>query len=82
MAVFGPCFGCKKPFFFDPDLVQSIYIDPVTGLAPDMGGDADRAQREPVCPRCCALANPQRRRKGLPLLDERDSLDVARDRRR
>jgi hypothetical protein len=79
MAVFGPCWMCKVPFSFHPDLVTSVLIDPQTGLAPDLGGDPDRAQREPICPACCHIANDQRRQAGLELLDERDSLDRLED---
>jgi hypothetical protein len=78
MVVFGPCWMCKAVFGFHPDLVTSVPIDPVTGLAPDLGGDPERAQREPLCPPCCRLANPERARRGLEPLDERDSLDPAR----
>lgn len=79
MAVFGPCFMCRVPFSFHPDLVTSVPIDPVNGLPPDLGGDPDRAQREPICPSCCRLANVERRQRGLELLDERDSLDRLED---
>ena len=79
MAVFGACFVCKVPFYFHPDLVASVPIDPVTGLPPDLGGDPDRAQREPICPSCCHLANVERRQAGMELLDERDSLNRLED---
>jgi|HubBroStandDraft_3_1064219.scaffolds.fasta_scaffold403110_2 hypothetical protein len=79
MVAVGPCFMCRVPFSFHPDLVTSVLIDPQTGLAPDLGGDPDRAQREPICPACCHIANDQRRQAGLELLDERDSLDRVED---
>jgi len=78
MIALGPCWACRRVFEYHPDLVQSVLIDPVTGLAPDMGGDPQRARREPLCPDCCKLANAERRRRGLELLDERDSLDTWR----
>jgi len=69
----GPCWGCKVPFAFDPDRVVSLLIDPATQTAPDLGGDPSRAQREPLCPRCCKTANVWRREAGLELLDETDT---------
>lgn len=72
---FGNCFVHGGLFMFDPDTVTSVLIDPVTGLPPDMGGNERRARREPVCPACCKAANPERARRGLEPLDERDSLD-------
>jgi len=75
----GPCWMCKRPFPFDPDRVASVLIDPVTRRAPDLGGDPARAQREPICPDCCQVANVHRRRAGLELLDE---TDTARERPR
>jgi hypothetical protein len=79
MIATGPCFACRRPFPYHPDLVASVLVDPVTGRPPDLGGAAGRARREPVCPSCCRRANPQRAAAGLELLDERDSLDVARE---
>lgn len=79
LVALAPCFMCGRPFQFHPDLVTSIHVDPVTGLPPDLGGDPARARREPLCPPCCRLANPERARRGLAPLDERDSLDVARE---
>ncbi len=46
----GPCYGCKQPFSFNPNLVPSI---PIAGV------------REPVCQRCVELANPERVKNGL-----------------
>jgi hypothetical protein len=69
----APCFMCGRSFAFDPDRVASIRIDPVTGNAPDLGGDPARARREPLCPPCCRLANRERAARGLELLDETDS---------
>lgn len=66
----GPCWTCKQLFQYDPDTVPSVPIDPVTGLAPDLGGDPDRARREPICPACVARINPQRAARGLPPLTE------------
>jgi len=46
----GRCFGCKRPFSFNPHRVPSVVVDGV---------------REPVCEACVAIANPQRERNGL-----------------
>lgn len=50
MLAMGPCFGCKKLFMFDPDLVPSIIHD---------------GTREPVCRSCVAMVNPRRIANGL-----------------
>jgi hypothetical protein len=73
MLGIAPCYACKQPFAFDPDRVTSVSIDPVTGLPPDLGGDPGRARREPLCPRCCRIANVERAARGLALLDETDT---------
>jgi hypothetical protein len=75
MVVFGACFMCGQPFSFDADRVTSVPIDPVTGKPPDLGGDPERARKEPICPPCCRRANVIRAQNGLELLDERDSLE-------
>lgn len=49
--VMGACYGCGKPFGFNPHLVPSI---PINGV------------REPICPDCVAIANPRRKANGLP----------------
>jgi hypothetical protein len=67
--VVGRCFACRETFSFNPFHVPSIPIDPVTKLPPDMGGDAARAQREPLCATCVERANVERAAKGLPLFD-------------
>lgn len=72
----APCWSCKSPFMFDPDKVPSIPIDPETNRPPDLGGDAGRAVRQPICPSCCKAANVQRRREGLPLINEEDTLQT------
>jgi hypothetical protein len=75
----SPCWLCGHSFMFDIDRVASILIDTVTRLAPDLGGDPSRAEREPVCPSCCKTANAERRKRGMTVFfDERDSLDPAR----
>jgi hypothetical protein len=61
---FGPCFGCEKPFWFDPDTVPSVLVDR-TGRAPDMGGDPLTAVRKPICVPCRRHANPIRVAAGL-----------------
>ena len=49
----GVCFGCRRPFSFNPDLVPSI---PINGV------------KEPVCADCVARVNPQRLANGLELI--------------
>jgi hypothetical protein len=75
---FAPCYACRRTFAFDVDRVTSVLVDPVSGLAPDLGGDRARARREPLCPRCCRALNPRRRAAGLEPLDETDTLDGLR----
>ena len=58
--VVGNCFACKRVFGFNPLLVPSVLIDPVRGLPPDMGGDPERAKRQPVCRSCMERANERR----------------------
>lgn len=53
MQVFGDCWCCKRPFFFNPNRVPSIVVEGV---------------REPVCQDCVERVNPQREAKGLPPL--------------
>jgi len=64
-AALGPCLSCGVLFFFYPDTVPSVPIDPVTGLPPDLGGDPQRATRRPVCVSCRRRANPARIAAGL-----------------
>lgn len=73
-VVVGPCYACDNLFGFDPSRVPSIPIDPVTGLPPDLGGDAQRAVRRPICPSCVKdRINPERRERGLELFSEEDT---------
>ena len=51
----GYCFGCGRAFSFNPHRVPSITPP---------GGHT----REPVCLECVKLVNPDRKRKGLPLI--------------
>jgi hypothetical protein len=56
-----PCFTCEQHFSTeDPERVPSVWIDPATKLPPDLGGDATRAKREPLCPTCFGLVLAQR----------------------
>lgn len=50
MFCLGTCYGCKRPFSFNPDLVPSI---PIEGV------------KEPICQDCVNIANPRRRENGL-----------------
>ena len=69
LIAFGPCWSCKQPFAFDPDLVPSLPVDPVTNLPSDMGGDASRCVRQPICADCVEIANENRRAAGRELID-------------
>jgi hypothetical protein len=60
----GPCWACKQPFAFDPRTVTSVWVDPVTQLPPELGGDRARADRQPICCGCVALVNEQRAKRG------------------
>jgi hypothetical protein len=44
------CYGCKRPFSYNPELVPSIRVNGV---------------REPVCRDCVNLVNPRRIANGL-----------------
>lgn len=68
MFAMGQCWSCKRTFTFDPDRVPSIPIDPETNRPPDLGGDAVRAEREPVCQDCVSRANARSRAAGRPLI--------------
>lgn len=60
MIVYSNCYGCGRPFGYNPDRVPSIPIleDGSVGV----GGE-----RMPVCPTCIAYANARREVSGLPL---------------
>lgn len=73
VVAWGPCWSCGDPFHFDAELVPSIPIDPVTNRPPDLGGNAERAVKQPICPRCCRRANVRRRATGIPLINESDT---------
>jgi hypothetical protein len=47
---FAPCFGCGRPFGFNPHRVPSVVVHGV---------------RQPICRTCVELANPNRIAKGL-----------------
>jgi hypothetical protein len=68
LFAFGPCWSCGLRFTFDPDLVPSIPIDPLTNRPSDMGGDPDLVVRQPICGSCVEAANVNRRRDGRPLI--------------
>ena len=50
LIAMAPCFGCKRVFSFNPDLVPSIRV---------------QGNREPICAACVARANPLRIANGL-----------------
>jgi hypothetical protein len=56
----GVCFLCGGTFRFDIDKVPSVPIDPANGLPPDLGGDAERAERQPICEPCITFVNARR----------------------
>jgi hypothetical protein len=63
----GPCFVCKRVFSYNPNHVPSIYIDPQTGLPPDVEpqpGGYERARREPLCLACVTVGNRDRVAQG------------------
>ena len=64
-VVAGRCFICRQVFTFNPHLVPSVPVDPLTQLTPDMGGDPERARREPLCESCVNEANQGRAQRGL-----------------
>lgn len=76
MSATSPCVRCHVPFMYDPEKVPSIPVDPETNLPPDLGGDADKAVKMPICPGCCTAVNPERRRRGLRLFPEGDTLQA------
>lgn len=51
MYVMGACYGCKRPFYFNADLVPSLRVN---------------GHREPFCQSCIDAANPARIAKKLP----------------
>jgi hypothetical protein len=67
-VVLGRCWSCGRPFTFNPYLVPSIPIDPETRRPPDLGGDPERAEREPLCESCVERVNVERERLGQPLV--------------
>jgi hypothetical protein len=67
---FSSCWSCKRAFTYDPERVPSIPIDPTTNLPSDLGGDAARVVRQPICRACIDLANAQR------LVDGREPIVV------
>jgi hypothetical protein len=62
--ILGSCWLCHRPFTFNPFSVPSIPIDPETQRPPDLGGDPERARREPICESCVELVNQTRERLG------------------
>lgn len=51
MFAVGACYGCKRPFSFNPERVPSIPL-------PD-------GTKEPICRTCVETVNPIRRERGL-----------------
>lgn len=72
----GACLGCGRLFWFDPDRVPAVRIDPQTGGLPASPAGQARSVAEPVCPGCCRAANTVRARDGLELFPEDDTLST------
>lgn len=68
LTAYARCWGCGMPFFFDPDLVCSLPIDPETNLPADLGGDPERVVREAICLECVVAANIKRLGEGRELI--------------
>jgi hypothetical protein len=49
--VMSPCFGCGRPFAYNPHRVPSVTVN---------------GRREPICQHCLTIVNPRRRANGLP----------------
>jgi hypothetical protein len=60
----APCFICKMPFSFNPDLVPSLTI--LNGRQVDPGTPG--GVKEPFCLDCITKANVIRNAKGMPPL--------------
>lgn len=69
----GPCWVCHDAFWYDPNRVVTVDVDPSVNLTPDKGGHPQLTVPQPMCPGCCAFANPWRKTFGLPLLSEADT---------
>jgi hypothetical protein len=61
----APYYICGARFYFNPDTVPRVPIDPANGLTPDLGGDPARAVRRPICPDCIPAINAARAARGL-----------------
>ena len=60
----GACWACKRLFWYDPNRVVMVAIDPFAKA----GG-----RRAPMCHLCCIFANPWRKAFGMVLLSEIDT---------
>ncbi|MGW0807581.1 hypothetical protein [Nonomuraea sp. NPDC002799] len=62
----GRCCSCKRTFTYDPKLVETLLIDPETGLPPGMSAlgtlrparpeAVSRSADQPICPDCLERA--------------------------
>lgn len=66
MRALGTCYAHDGAFWFDPEHVNVVLVDPVTGRPPDVGPDPDtpddearraRSAWQPVCVQCCDRVN-------------------------
>ncbi len=57
------CIGCRRGFFYNPDLVPSVRVN---------------GEREPICQDCVNAVNPQRIANGLePIVPLPGAYDAA-----
>jgi len=50
VQAYSACYGCKRPFFYNPMRVPSVVVN---------------GEREPICQTCVDRVNPQRIANGL-----------------
>jgi hypothetical protein len=71
----GRCLLCERVFPFNPTLVPSVFVDPVSKRPPDVGEGGERrtpsadelarAVRLPLCPDCVVVVNFARKSHGM-----------------
>lgn len=71
VAVYGPCWSCRRLFTYDPDRVPSLPVDLATNTPADVGEHAPGAEyvRLAICRTCVDRANDARRARGAPVID-------------
>jgi hypothetical protein len=63
---FGRCWSCGNLFGFNPHLVPSVPVDPVSNQI------AEHGVRQPICRTCAERANVNRQASELPLWNASD----------